>query len=106
MGIVKSTIYSTTAQKALTQLDFSTDFQESNAKVTINLVKSGTVVKTIIYNLDQNNLIKKVSLDAPDMNSEGTITLATNANSVVFSGVCIWGNVVSFRAENVAIAYR
>jgi len=40
------------------------------------------------------------------MNSEGTITLATNANSVVFSGVCIWGNVVSFRAENVAIAYR
>ncbi len=106
MGIVKSTIYSTTAKEAMTQLNFSTDFQGSTASVTIDLVKSGTVVKTATYNLDKDNLIEKVSLDAPDMNSEGTVTLATNANSVVFSGVCIWGNVVSFRTENVAIAYR
>jgi len=106
MGIVKSTIYSTTAKEAMTQLDFSTDFQGANASVTINLMKSGAVVKTATYNLDANNLIKKISLDAPEMSSTGTITLAANANAVAFSGVCIWGNVTSFRAENVAVAYR
>ena len=106
MGNVKSTIYSTTAKEAMTQLDFSTDFQESSASVTINLLKTGTVVKTVTYNLDANNLIKEVSIDVPEMNSTGTITLAANARSVVFSGVGIWGNVVSFRAENVAVAYR
>ena len=85
-------------------IKFQFKFQIEKNVFLFNNLK--TFFKTIIYNLDQNNLINKVSLDAPDMNSEGTITLATNANSVVFSGVCIWGNVVSFRAENVAIAYR
>ena len=106
MGNVKSTIYSTTAKDPMTQLNFSTDFQESSARVTIDLVKSGTVVKTATYNLDANNLIKEVSIEAPEMSSTGTITLAAKANAVAFSGVCIWGNVTSFRAENVAVAYR
>ena len=106
MGNVKSTIYSTTAKEAMTQLNFSTDFQESSARVTIDLVKSGTVVKTATYNLDANNLIKEVSIEAPEMSSTGTITLAAKANAVAYSGVCIWGNVTSFRAENVAVAYR
>lgn len=106
MGNVKSTIYSTTAKEAMTQLDFSTDFEGSNASVTISLIKTGTIVKRETYALDANNLIKQISIEAPEMSSAGTITLAANANSVVFSGVCIWGNVTSFRAENVAIAYR
>ncbi|CAM1355470.1 MULTISPECIES: hypothetical protein [Tenacibaculum] len=106
MGIVTSTIYSTTAKEAMTQLNFSTDFQGKTASVTINLLKSGVVVKTETYNLDAENTIKQVSLTAPEMKSDGTVTLAANTNSVVFSGVCIWGDVVSFRAENVAVAYR
>ncbi|WP_089372513.1 hypothetical protein [Dokdonia pacifica] len=106
MGIVKSTIYSTTAKEAMTQLEFSTDFQGETASVTVNFVKAGTVVNTETYKLDADNLISKVSLSAPDMNSEGTLTLATHTNSVVFSGVGIWQDVTSFRVENVAIAYR
>lgn len=106
MGIIKSTIYSTTASEAMSQLNFSTDFQQSKANVTIELVKSGSVVKTVTYNLDENNLIGRVSLVDSTISSEGTVTLATGSNSVVFSGVCVWGDVTSFRAENVAIAYR
>jgi|GEM_PF-3119665 len=106
MGNVKSTIYSTTAKDPMTQLNFSTDFQESSASVTIDLVKSGTVVKTATYNLDNNNLIEKFVIDIPKMISDATITLAANARSVVFSGVCVWEDVTSFRAENVAVAYR
>lgn len=106
MGTVQSTIYSTTASEAMTQLDFSTSFEGTTAKVTISLMQSGTIVKKEIYTLDKDNLISKVLIDAKDMNAEGTITLATNTNSVVFSGVCVWSNVVSFRAVNVAVAYR
>ena len=106
MGIVKSTIYSTTASEAMTQLDFSTDFQGSNASVTINLVKAGTVVSTATYPLDATNKIAKISLVTPDISSDGTVTLAADTNAVAFSGVCVWKNITSFRAENVAVAYR
>ncbi len=106
MGIVKSTIYSTTAAAAMTQLDFSTDFQGQTASVTINLVKAGTVVSTATYALDADNTIGKVSLGASDISSEGTVTLAANANAVAFSGIGVWKDVTSFRAENVAISYR
>ena len=52
-------------------------------------MKSGAVVKTVSYNLDANNPIKEVSIEAPEMSSTGTITLAAKANAVAFSGVCI-----------------
>lgn len=106
MGNVKSTIYSTTAKEPMTQLNFSTDFSESSAAVTIDFLKSGSVVKTKTYNLDNENRIAKINLEAPDMTSEGTLTFAADGNAVAYSGVGIWGNVTSFRAENVAVAYR
>jgi len=106
MGIVTSTIYSTTAKEPMTQLDFSTDFQGATASVTVNLIKAGTVVKTETYKLDPDNLIAKVAIGDSDINSDGTLTLATHSTSVVFSGVCVWGDVTSFLAQNVAIAYR
>ncbi|WP_299682116.1 hypothetical protein [uncultured Dokdonia sp.] len=106
MGIVTSTIYSTTAEAAMTQLEFSTDFQGKTASVTISLVKEGTVVNTTTYNLSPDHLIDQLSQKVTDIYYEGTLTLATNTNSVVFSGSCVWQNVTSFRAVNVAIAYR
>lgn len=104
MGIVKSTIYSTTASEAMTRLEFSTDFQGQTASVTISLVKAAAVVKTETYQLDADNLIAKVIFGTSDISTDATITLA--ANAVVFSGVCVWKDVTSFSATNVAVAYR
>ncbi|WP_299207973.1 hypothetical protein [uncultured Dokdonia sp.] len=106
MGNVTSTIYSTTAKEPMTQLDFSTEFEGSKASVTINLVKAGTIVSTETYPLDANNHVAKVSIVASDISTEGTVTLAAKTNAVVFSGVCVWKDSVSFRASNVAVAYR
>ena len=106
MGTVTSSIYSTTAKAPMTRLEFSTDFQESSASVTVDFLQNETVVKTETYNLDSDNLIAKVSLTAEDMASDGTLTFAKHGNAVEFSGVGIWGNHVSFSATNVAIAYR
>ncbi len=106
MGIVKSTIYSTTAKEAMTQLDFATDFQGENAKVTISILKEGSASTPKTYDLDTKNLTTVVSQNADGINYEGTLTLAANGNAVVFSGSCVWPNVVSFRALNVAVAYR
>ena len=106
MGTVTSSIYSTTAKAPMTRLEFSTDFQESSASVTINFLQNETVVKSETYNLDKDNLVAQVSLTAENMAADGTITFATGGTSVVFSGVGVWVNHVSFRAENVAVAYR
>lgn len=106
MGIVKSTIYSTTASEAMTQLNFSTDFEGDSAAVTIELLQSGKTVDTVTYKLNPENLIAKTSLSHDKISSEGTITLAAKGNAVAFSGIDVWQDVVSFRAENVAVAYR
>ena len=106
MGIVTSTIYATTASEAMTQLEFSTDFQGENATVTIDLVQSGDKVTTKTYNLTADQPTLKISLEGSKINSDGTITLAAKGNAIAFSGVCVWQNVTSFFAQNVAVAYR
>lgn len=106
MGTVKSTIYSTTAKEAMTQLNFSTDFQESQAVVTIDLVKSGTVVGTETYTINEENRIARIAIKSGEISSEGTITFATEGTAIAFSGICVSQNITSFRAENVAISYR
>jgi hypothetical protein len=106
MGNVTSTIYSTTAKEPMTQLNFSTDFNGESAVIKVDFLKSGSVVTSQSYNLDNANRIAKINLEATDMKSEGTLTFAADGNAIAYSGVGIWGNVTSFRAENVAVAYR
>jgi len=108
MGIVKSTIYATTASEAMTQLNFSTDFEGAKtiATTNIDLIQGGKKVATETYILKVRQLISEISLKDSKISSEGTITLASDGNAVAFSGVCVWENVTSFRTENIAIAYR
>lgn len=106
MGIVKSTIYSTTAKEAMTQLNFSTDFEGQTAAVTIDFLKEGKKVTSQTYTINASDSIAKVALTDANLKAEGTLTFAAEGNAVAFSGVAIQSDVVSFLAENVAIAYR